>query len=81
MLNLSNAGPGKYRIVDINTDCSGAKRRLTTLGIFIGDEIEVTKPSPGPVIFKKGETNIGIGYGIATRILVVPLEKSKGAHQ
>ena len=75
MLRLSKVPNGKYKIVRIGQECCGAKRRLTTLGIFAGDVIEVTKSSPGPVIFKKGETSIGIGQGIATCIAVAPLKK------
>ncbi|HNS32933.1 MAG TPA: FeoA family protein [bacterium] len=74
MLRLSNVPVGKYRITGISMDCPGARKRLTTLGIFTGDEIEVTKASPGPVIFKKGGTSVGIGHGIAMHISVVRLE-------
>lgn len=70
MIPLNKAGAGKYRIVSISAACSGSKRRLTTLGIFTGDEIEVTKPAPGPVIFEKGGTRIGIGQGMAMNITV-----------
>ncbi len=70
MLPLTKAGTGKYRIISINSACHGAKRRLTTLGVFTGDEIEVTKPAPGPVIFKKHGSRIGMGQGMAVNIMV-----------
>jgi len=72
MVPLSMVKSGRYRIVKIAPECSGAKKRLTALGIFVNDEIEVTKPSPGPVIFKKDEMRIGIGHGIALHIFVSP---------
>ncbi|MCK9266398.1 ferrous iron transport protein A [bacterium] len=78
MLRLNSAVNGYYRIVRIGLECPEAKRRLTTLGIFVGDIIEVTKSSPGPVIFKKGETSIGIGQGIAMCVSVIPLKLSRG---
>lgn len=76
MVPLNCAGCGKYIIKSINTGTS-AKRRLMTLGIFPGDEIEVIKPSPGPVIIEKGGTRIGIGYGMASRIMVEKISEVK----
>jgi len=77
MLPLAKVCTGKYIISKIENSCPGAKQRLTALGIFTGDEIEVTKPSPGPVIFEKGGTRIGIGHGIAMRILVEKIAETK----
>ncbi len=79
MLKLSEAHNGKYMIVRIDPACQGAKKRLTTLGIFVGDEIEITKPAPGPVIFKKGGTSVGVGHGIAMHISVTPSDRGKAA--
>ena len=70
MIPLSTAKAGKYKILKIAPECMGAKKRLTTLGVFVNDSIEVTKPAPGPVIFKKNEMRIGIGQGIALHIFV-----------
>ncbi len=70
MIPLNKVRTGRYRIISINPTCPGARRRLTTLGVFTGDEIEVTKPAPGPVIFEKGGTRIGIGQGMAIHIMV-----------
>ncbi len=74
MIPLNKAGTGKYRIVNVGPVGFGSKRRLTTLGIFTGDEIEVTKPAPGPVIFEKGGTRIGIGQGMAMHIMVEKIQ-------
>ncbi len=70
MKRLSEVKEGKYKIVDISHTCYGRMKKLYNLGIFIGDEIEVIKSAPGPVIFKKGNNKIGIGYGIACEIIV-----------
>lgn len=68
MKRLSDVKEGKYRIVEILK--YGKLKKLYNLGVFPGDEIEVIKPAPGPVIFKKGNTKIGIGYGVAMDIIV-----------
>ncbi len=70
MLPLIKADLGKYRIVSIDNACPGARKRLTLLGVFAGDEIEVIKSAPGPVIFKKDGTRIGVGQGMADDIMV-----------
>ena len=72
MFLLIKVSAGKYKIVKISG--IGASRRLSTLGIFVGDEIEVIKSAPGPVILKKGNLRIGIGQGIAFRITVSPVK-------
>jgi len=77
MLPLIKAGVGKYKIIKIDSACPGAKKRLTLLGVLTGDEIEVTKPAPGPVIFKKDGTRIGMGQGMAMDILVEKIPEQK----
>lgn len=68
MKKLSEVKEGKYKIVDIRKP--GKFKKLSNMGIFIGDIVEVIKPGPGPVIIKKGNITVGIGYGIATDIIV-----------
>ena len=75
MIPLTLAVPGKYKIVRI--EIPGAVRKLSNLGIFVGDVIEVIKPAPGPVIFKKGESRVGIGFGIAMNVMVIPVKEIK----
>lgn len=77
MLPLNKAVTGKYKIISINSACHGAKRRLTTLGVFTGDEIEITKPAPGPVIFKKNGSRIGVGQGMSVNIMVEEIAGKK----
>ncbi|MCM8786383.1 MAG: ferrous iron transport protein A [Candidatus Omnitrophica bacterium] len=68
MEKLSEVKEGKYKVIDIIKH--GKLKKLYNMGIFIGDIIEVIKSSPGPIIIKKGNITIGIGYGIAIDILV-----------
>jgi Fe2+ transport system protein FeoA len=75
MLQLVHAPAGNYRIVKIVSP--GVVRRMSNLGIFAGDTIEVIKPSPGPVIIKKGISRVGIGHGVAHRIFVIKTENNQ----
>lgn len=72
---LVKSSPGKYKIVQITTACQAAKKRLMMLGVLVGDEIELIKPSPGPVIIEKGGTRIGLGQGMASCIIVNKITK------
>jgi len=72
MEKLSEVEKGKYKIVEILKP--GKFKKLSNLGIFIGDIIEVIKPGPGPIIIKKGNITIGIGYGIAMDVIVEKVE-------
>ncbi|HOJ40350.1 MAG TPA: FeoA family protein [bacterium] len=67
-VTLAEAAPGCYEIVGM----TGAEvcGRLRRLGVKVGDRIEVIKSGPGPVIFLKGNTRIGIGRGLAAAITV-----------
>lgn len=74
VVNLTEMNAGeKGRVVNILGGC-GLIRRLEIMGIRIG--VEITKISEqfivGPVTIKVGESDsqISIGYGMATKILV-----------
>lgn len=68
---LTLATPGeRVRIVGF-TGKGGMARRLTSMGLNKGAEVEVVKSSgPGPVIVVSRETRIALGFGMAERILV-----------
>ncbi|MFN4226780.1 MAG: ferrous iron transport protein A [Candidatus Ratteibacteria bacterium] len=68
MEKLSEVEEGKYKVVDIIKP--GKLRKIYNMGIFIGDTVEVIKSAPGPIIIKKGNITVGIGYGIASDIIV-----------
>jgi len=72
MEKLSEVKEGKYKIVEILK--FGKLKKMSNLGIFPGDIIEVVKPTPGPVVIKKENITIGIGYGIAMDIIVEKVE-------
>ncbi|MGB9693518.1 MAG: FeoA family protein [Fervidobacterium sp.] len=50
----------------------GATRRLDALGIRVGKKIEKISGMlmRGPVVVKVDETQIGLGYGIASKVIV-----------
>ena len=73
MIPLSQVNIGRFKIVAVLTP--GVFHRLRNMGIFVGDIIEVVKPAPGPVIFKKGNIRVGIGTGMAFRIMVIPVKE------
>jgi len=71
---LLMARPGLFRIVSINAG-RAMRERLYRMGISEGDIVRVvSNPSYGPVIVQKGNTRVGIGAGMASRIFVQPLE-------
>ncbi len=72
MIPLSMATAGKYKVIQIK---GGHKfnARLNELGILEEDIIEVLTNAPGPIFVKKGDTKVGIGVGMASKIFVQPL--------
>jgi Fe2+ transport system protein FeoA len=72
MERLSDVKEGKYRILEILK--TGKCKKLSNLGIFTGDIIEVIKPGPGPIIIRKGNITVGIGCGIAMDVIVEKVE-------
>jgi len=68
---LAMATPGeRVRIVGFMGG-RGVERRLTSMGLNQGAEVEVIKSSgPGPLIVASGETRIALGFGMAQQILV-----------
>ncbi|MBW2039279.1 MAG: ferrous iron transport protein A [Deltaproteobacteria bacterium] len=69
---LSMVREGKrVQVVEIRAG-RGLMRRLLGIGIGLGDVIEVISNSaPGQVIIGKGEMRIGLGFGMAHKILVL----------
>ena len=68
---LTMASPGeRVRIIGFMGG-RGMERRLTSMGLNRGADVEVIKSSgPGPLIVASRETRIAIGYGMAKHILV-----------
>ncbi|RLB04442.1 MAG: ferrous iron transport protein A [Deltaproteobacteria bacterium] len=62
----------RVRVVEIRAG-RGLIRRLLSIGIGLGDVIEVISNSPpGQVIIGKGGMRLGLGFGMAHKILVLP---------
>ncbi len=62
----------KALVIDI-VGGSMAKRKLENLGIRVGSIIVKKGPSLGPVVVNSGNTQIAIGRGLASKILVKEL--------
>lgn len=60
----------RVRIVDF-LGGRGVVRRLTSMGLNRGAELDVIKSGgPGPLIVASGETRVALGFGMAKKILV-----------
>lgn len=61
----------RVKIVKLDTG-KGATLNLMSLGLDIGDTIELLQRSPlrGPVIVRRDGTSVAIGYRLAEKILV-----------
>lgn len=74
-ISLDNINSGKkVRICGINGG-KGIYRRLLSLGIIPGNEVEVVSIHPwgGPVILKLDDTQLAMGRGMARKVQVVEL--------
>ncbi|MDY7030998.1 MAG: transcriptional repressor [Thermodesulfobacteriota bacterium] len=74
IMPLTMVSPGeKVRIEALNSG-KGMVRRLTDMGLKTGMEVEViNKGNPGPFLIAIGDTRLGIGHGVAHKIMVKPL--------
>lgn len=69
-MSLSQVKKGKVRIAGF-TGGKNFQKKMLALGIFVGDIVEVIANNyPGPVIIAKNSLRIGIGFGMASKILV-----------
>ena len=70
---LSQIKRGKVKIVGF-LGGRNFQRKMFALGIFIGDIVEVIVNNyPGPVIIAKNGLRVGIGFGMANKILIEKL--------
>jgi Fur family ferric uptake transcriptional regulator len=74
IMPLTMVSPGeKVRIEAFNSG-RGIARRLTDMGLNVGAEVHViSKGSPGPFLIAVKGTRLGIGYGVAHKIMVRPV--------
>ena len=70
MMPLSMVRPGeRARIIQIRGG-KGLIRKLADMGFYPGADIEVISNRPGPLILNRGGVRLGIGCGMAHKILV-----------
>jgi Fur family ferric uptake transcriptional regulator len=68
---LTRAAPGEIVRIAGFLGGRGVERRLTSMGLHQGAEVEIIKTSgPGPIIVASRQTRIALGHGMANRILV-----------
>ncbi len=74
---LIMATPGERVRIEGFLGGQGVARRLTSMGLNLGAEVEVIKSAgPGPLIVASRETRIAIGFGAAKQVLVSVKEKT-----
>ena len=79
VMPLAMASPGEHvRIVGFRGG-KGMERRLRSMGLNQGADVEVIKSSgPGALIVASGETRIALGFGMAKKILVTTIIDTHG---
>ncbi|MGB0128848.1 MAG: FeoA family protein [Rhodocyclaceae bacterium] len=53
---------------------AGLDKRLTEMGLNPGSELNVRQRRGGGMVVSRGETRLGLGFGMAHKILVVSLD-------
>ena len=69
----------KARVVAIEAG-RGLVQRLMQMGMLPGAVVEVIENSRGPVLLQVEGIRVAIGRGMASKILVEPLEEEKSTH-
>ncbi len=70
-LSLAPAG-SRVRVVDVRGG-RGLVRRLAEMGIYPGAVVEVLSNWSGPVVVSVGGVRLGLGPGVAHKVLVEPV--------
>ncbi|RLB31831.1 MAG: hypothetical protein DRG87_01395 [Deltaproteobacteria bacterium] len=70
---LSMVRPGQRAKIRKIKGGRGLVGKLANMGLYPGVEIEVIANRPGPLILNTGGVRLGLGYGMANRILVSPI--------
>ena len=53
----------------------GFRQRLQSMGFFPGEEVEIISAQGGPIIINVKGSRLGIGFGMAQRILVCAVKR------
>lgn len=72
MWPLALCRAGEKVVVKEVTGGLGLRRRLESMGLYPGEEVEVISAQGGPVILKVKGCRVGIGRGMAHKIMVSP---------
>ncbi|MDI6797506.1 MAG: transcriptional repressor [Desulfatibacillaceae bacterium] len=73
-ISLVQAKPGESLVVMDFLGGAGARHRLMTMGLKIGDKIEViTNDGRGQVVLAKGNSRFALGQGLAEKVMVKAL--------
>ena len=69
---LSQLGTGKTAVIKSIEGGFGFQRKITSLGLRIGKEMNMISSQPfrGPAVVKVGNMRIAIGRGMANKIIV-----------
>lgn len=79
MISLVNAKPGECLVISDFVGGKVSRMRLTSMGLRIGDRIEViTNNSQGQLVIALDYNRYSIGHGMARKILVKPYKKAAG---
>lgn len=57
------------RVVICGCTGQGAELRMRDLGLFPGEELLVVSSSFGPVLVRVGDARVGIGRGLARKVM------------
>jgi Fur family ferric uptake transcriptional regulator len=75
LMPLVNAKQGEQLIIREINGGAGARMRLLTMGLRIGDPIEIiTNQNKGQVVVAADFNRYALGYGLAEKILVEPIQ-------
>ncbi len=78
MWPLALCRPGEKVVVREIAGGMGVKRRLESMGLYPGEEVVVISAQKGPVIVSIKGCRIGIGRGMAHKIMVSPNGQREG---
>ncbi len=79
-ISLVTAKQGERLIIKDFTGGTSARVHLLSMGLRIGDEIEIiTNPNKGQVVIARDFNRIALGRGIAQKILVQPVRGSENS--
>jgi len=74
VMPLTMVSPGEMVRIETLNSGRGMVRRLTDMGLNVGTEIQViNKGNPGPFLIAVRGTRLGIGHGVAHKIMVKPV--------